>query len=254
MEKSGIPIVDYVWFTDKQWFAQRDKLIEEIETRLGYPVIVKPANLGSSVGISHADNREELIAKVDVAEKYSTRIVIEDMVEELKEINCSVLGDCDDYRTSVCEEPIKSGDILTYEDKYMGGGKSNKGMQATQKRIPADLSPEDTARVQFLAGETFRVLSCHGVARVDFMIDGKSGVHLCQRNQHHSRFPLVLPMGSLRHTLRPAYGQISRPRLETQTRVFHEDRQLRPKHFQPRQRAERWENGRKTTIKRQPQS
>ena len=175
MEKSGIPIVDYVWFTDKQWFAQRDKLIEEIETRLGYPVIVKPANLGSSVGISHADNREELIAKVDVAEKYSTRIVIEDMVEELKEINCSVLGDCDDYRTSVCEEPIKSGDILTYEDKYMGGGKSNKGMQATQKRIPADLSPEDTARVQFLAGETFRVLSCHGVARVDFMIDGKSG-------------------------------------------------------------------------------
>ena len=63
MEKSGIPIVDYVWFTDKQWFAQRDKLIEEIETRLGYPVIVKPANLGSSVGISHADNREELIAK-----------------------------------------------------------------------------------------------------------------------------------------------------------------------------------------------
>lgn len=175
MEKSGIPIVDYVWFTDKQWFAQRDKLIEGIETRLGYPVIVKPANLGSSVGISHADNREELIAKVDVAEKYSTRIVIEDMVEELKEINCSVLGDCDDYRTSVCEEPIKSGDILTYEDKYMGGGKSNKGMQATQKRIPADLSPEDTARVQFLAGETFRVLSCHGVARVDFMIDGKSG-------------------------------------------------------------------------------
>ena len=136
---------------------------------------MKPANLGSSVGISHADNREELIAKIDVAEKYSTRIVIEDMVEELKEINCSVLGDCDDYRTSVCEEPIKSGDILTYEDKYMGGGKSNKGMQATQKRIPADLSPEDTARVQFLAGETFRVLSCHGVARVDFMIDGKSG-------------------------------------------------------------------------------
>ena len=154
---------------------KRDQLIAEIESKLGYPVIVKPANLGSSVGISHADNREELIAKIDVAEKYSTRIVIEDMVEELKEINCSVLGDCDDYRTSVCEEPIKSGDILTYEDKYMGGGKSNKGMQATQKRIPADLTPEETARVQFLAGETFRVLSCHGVARVDFMIDGKSG-------------------------------------------------------------------------------
>ncbi len=175
MRENNIPIVDYVWFTDKQWFSQREQLIEEIETKMGYHDIVKPATHASSVGISHADNREELIAKVDIAEKYSTRIVIEDMVEELKEINCSVLGNCDDYRTSVCEEPIKSGDILTYEDKYMGGGKSTKGMQATQKRIPADLSAEDTARVQFLAGETFRVLSCHGVARVDFMIDGKSG-------------------------------------------------------------------------------
>lgn len=175
MQSSGIPIVDYVWFTDKQWYTQREKLIAEIEEKIGYPVIVKPANLGSSVGISHADNREELIAKVEVAEQYSTRIVIEDMVEELKEINCSVLGDCDDYRPSVCEEPIKSGDILTYEDKYMGGSKSAKGMQASQKRIPADLCPEDTERIQFLAGETFRVLSCHGVARIDFIIDRKTG-------------------------------------------------------------------------------
>ena len=93
------------------------------------------------------------------------------MVEDLKEINCSVLGDCDDYISSVCEEPIKSGDILSYEDKYMGGTKSSKGMQASQKRIPADLSAEDTQRIQFLAGETFRVLSCHGVSRIDFIVD-----------------------------------------------------------------------------------
>ena len=174
LKSCGIPVVDYVWFTDKEWFARRDELIDRIEKEIGYPVIVKPANLGSSVGIGRACNREELIEKIDGAEVYTTRIIVEDMVEDLQEINCSVLGDCDDYRTSVCEEPIKSGDILTYEDKYMGGGKSNKGMQATQKRIPADLTPEETARVQFLAGETFRVLSCHGVARVDFMIDGKS--------------------------------------------------------------------------------
>lgn len=171
MEKCGIPIVDYVWFTDKQWFTQRDMLIREIEKKIGYPVIVKPANLGSSVGISHADNREELIEKIETAEKYSTRIIVEDMVEDLKEINCSVLGDCDDYISSVCEEPIKSGDILSYEDKYMGGTKSSKGMQASQKRIPADLSAEDTQRIQFLAGETFRVLSCHGVSRIDFIVD-----------------------------------------------------------------------------------
>lgn len=175
LEHCNIPIVEYVWFTDKQWFADKEKWADEVEQRLGYPVIVKPANLGSSVGISRADSRAELLAKVDEASRYSTRLVIEDLVENLKEINCSVLGDCDDYITSVCEEPIKSGKILSYEDKYMGGSKGESGMQASEKRIPANLSPEQTERVQFLAGETFRVLSCHGVARVDVMIDDNTG-------------------------------------------------------------------------------
>ena len=171
LQACDIPVVDYVWFTDKQWFSQRDALIEKIESKLGYPVIVKPANLGSSVGIGRAVNREQLIEKIDGAEIYSTRIIVEHMVEELQEINCSVLGDCDEYRTSVCEEPIKSGEILSYEDKYKGGSKGAKGMQASQKRIPAELPDEVTKRIQFLAGETFRVLSCHGVSRVDVIID-----------------------------------------------------------------------------------
>lgn len=174
LQACDIPVVDYVWFTDKQWFAQRDALIEKIETTLGYPVIVKPANLGSSVGIGCAANRQELIERVDTAEKYSTRIIVEDMVEELQEINCSVLGDCDEYQMSVCEEPIKSADFLTYEDKYMGGTKGERGMQASQKKIPADLPNAETKRIQFLAGETFRVLSCHGVSRVDVIIDRKT--------------------------------------------------------------------------------
>lgn len=171
LKECGIPVVDYVWFTDKQWYKQKDALIEKIESQIGYPVIVKPANLGSSVGISRATNRESLIESIETAEKYSARIIVEDMVENLKEINCSVLGDCDNYQTSTLEEPIKTGEFLSYEDKYMGGTKSAKGMQASQKRIPADLSKELTERIQFLAGETFRVLSCHGVSRVDFMVD-----------------------------------------------------------------------------------
>jgi D-ala D-ala ligase N-terminal domain protein len=175
LQACDIPVVDYVWFTDKEWFAKRDAIVDRIEGKIGYPVIVKPANLGSSVGIGRAANREELIDRVDTAEKYSTRIIVEDMVEDLQEINCSVLGDTDEYRSSVCEEPIKSGDILSYEDKYMGGTKSAKGMQASQKRIPAELPDDVTKRIQFLAGETFRVLSCHGVSRVDVIIDRKSG-------------------------------------------------------------------------------
>ncbi|MBD5215652.1 MAG: D-alanine--D-alanine ligase [Bacteroidales bacterium] len=170
----GIPVVDYVWFTDKQWFAHRDELTEKIESRLGYPVIVKPANLGSSVGIGRATNRQELAERIADAERYSARIIVEKMVENLQEINCSVLGDCDDYRTSVLEEPIKSGEILSYTDKYMGGSKDNRGMHASAKRIPADLPADETERIRHLAGETFRVLSCHGVSRVDMMIDAKT--------------------------------------------------------------------------------
>ena len=174
LQANDVPVVDYVWFTDKQWYAQKDAIINKIETKIGYPVIVKPANLGSSVGIGRADDREELIAKVEDAEKYSTRLIVEDLVENLQEINCSVLGDCDEYRMSVLEEPIKSGEILSYEDKYMGGTKGAKGMQASQKRIPAELPEAETERIKFLAGETFRVLSCHGVSRVDVIVDAKT--------------------------------------------------------------------------------
>lgn len=175
LRECGVPVVDYVWFTDRQWFAQKDELIRQVEEKLGYPVIVKPANLGSSVGIGKAANREELVAKIDNAEKFSQRIIVEHMIEQLKEINCSVLGDADEHQSSVCEEPIKTGDFLSYEDKYMGGTKGAKGMQSSDKRIPADLPEAVSEKIRHIAGETFRVLSCHGVSRVDVMIDDKDG-------------------------------------------------------------------------------
>lgn len=175
LRANDVPVVDYVWFTDKQWHTRRDALIEQIEDTLGYPVIIKPANLGSSVGIGSAHDRNQLKARIDDAERYSTRIIVEHMLADMQEINCSVLGDCDDYRTSVLEEPIKSGDFLTYEKKYMGDGKGSEGMQSSQKRIPAELPDDVTKEIQHLAGETFRVLSCHGVSRVDVMIDRTDG-------------------------------------------------------------------------------
>lgn len=173
LRESGIPVVDYIWFTDREWLSKRDEIVAKVEDKLGYPVIVKPANLGSSVGIGKAANRTELIEKINNAEKFSQRIIVEHMIEQLKEINCSVLGDADEHQSSVCEEPIKSGDFLSYEDKYMGGSKTTQGMQASDKRIPADLPEETSRRIQEMAGETFRVLSCHGVSRVDVMIDEK---------------------------------------------------------------------------------
>lgn len=175
LRSEDIPVVDYVWFTDHQWQEDRNGLMDKIEGKLGYPVIVKPANLGSSVGISKAADRKELGAAIDNACKFAERIIVEHMVERLKEINCSVLGDADEHVSSVCEEPIKSGDFLSYEDKYMGGTKTNAGMQSSDKRIPADLPVEVSDRIRHIAGETFRVLSCHGVSRVDVMIDEKDG-------------------------------------------------------------------------------
>ena len=173
LRSEDIPVVDYVWFTDKEWISGRERIISKIEEKLGYPVIVKPANLGSSVGIGKASDRESLIEKVDTAARFSQRLIVEDMVENMMEINCSVLGDCDDHQSSVCEEPISKGDFLSYEEKYGGGAKA--GMQASEKRIPADIPVEMSEEIRKLAGETFRVLSCHGVSRIDVMVDRNTG-------------------------------------------------------------------------------
>lgn len=180
LRSEGLPVVDYVWFTDKQWYSDRDAMVAKVEDKLTYPVIVKPANLGSSVGISKAADRESLIAALDNAARFSQRLIVEHMIADLKEINCSVLGDADDHQSSVCEEPVRSGDFLSYEDKYMGGSPSKGapaggGMQSSERRVPADLPEETSERIRHLAGETFRVLSCHGVSRIDVMIDGKDG-------------------------------------------------------------------------------
>lgn len=170
LRADNIPVVDYVWMTDHQWTSDRDNMLRKVEETLGYPVIVKPADLGSSIGIGVAHDREQLISRLDDAARFSRRLIVEHMVTALREINCSVLGDVDEYQTSVLEEPIKAEEILSYGDKYMGGG-----MHAAQKRIPAELPEDMAAECRRLAGETFRVLSCHGVSRVDLIIDDDLG-------------------------------------------------------------------------------
>ncbi|MBO5733178.1 MAG: D-alanine--D-alanine ligase [Alistipes sp.] len=172
LAESGIPVVGYEWFSDKEWLSERDAAIGRCE-KIGYPLIVKPANLGSSVGIKAVHNREELIEATDNAIKYSKRIIVERLIERLKEINCSVLGDYYDCEASVCEAPVRSGEILSYEDKYLGGGKNkpSEGMHSTVREIPARLPETTTAYIRETSCKTFRVLACDGVSRIDFMID-----------------------------------------------------------------------------------
>ncbi len=174
LKEAGIPVLDACVFTLSD-YAAMDTMADEIEKKLGYPVIVKPVNLGSSVGISVAKNRSELISSIDDAYRYATRVLVEHAITSLREINCSVLGDENEAEASECEEPMHTEDILSYEDKYVsnakGGGTKGSGMASIARQIPANLSPEKREEVRDMAVRSFKALGCNGVARIDFMID-----------------------------------------------------------------------------------
>ncbi|MFI3286159.1 MAG: D-alanine--D-alanine ligase family protein [Rikenellaceae bacterium] len=174
LKECGIPVVDYVWFSDKEWFDSTEETIGKVESTLSYPVIVKPANSGSSIGIRAAHTRAELEEAVLYAISFTTRIIVEKLVTNLKEVNCSVMGDYQNCQASVCEVPVRNGEILSYEDKYMGGGakgKQSQGMHSTVREIPANLPEEMTTFIRKTTCDTFKALSCDGVARIDFIID-----------------------------------------------------------------------------------
>ncbi|MGI5824330.1 MAG: D-alanine--D-alanine ligase family protein [Bacillota bacterium] len=178
LKSADIPVIDGVYFTTEEWYAEREAKINLIEEKLGYPVIVKPANLGSSVGIGKAENRDSLAAALDYAATFTGRLLIEHCVTNMREINCSVLGGSGLAKTSVCEEPITSSEFLTYEDKYMGGGKGakgakggSKGMSGSKRQIPADLPQEMSDVIRELAKRSFIALDGSGVCRVDIILD-----------------------------------------------------------------------------------
>lgn len=176
LKDAGLPIVPYLWFTGHRWLDGQSEVIAEIEEKLGYPVVVKPANLGSSIGIGKAADRAQLVEAIDLAASFSGRIVVEKMVEALREINCSVLGDVETAEVSVCEEPIASKDILTYADKYMQDKATktgdSKGMASLSRQVPAQISADLTATIQDYAKKTFIALDGCGVSRIDFLLDG----------------------------------------------------------------------------------
>ncbi len=186
---AGLPTVEYHWFTRPRWERSREDVLAEVEARLRYPLFVKPANLGSSVGITKAQNRDDLADAIDVAAHYDRRLLVEESFEGATEINCAVLGNGDPI-PSVCEQPVRWTDILSYEDKYLrsangkgkrqrvgakGAGDGDGGMAGADRRIPAPISDDLTAAVQRLAVESFVAIDAAGLARVDFLVDEESG-------------------------------------------------------------------------------
>jgi D-alanine-D-alanine ligase len=165
----GFPIVDQVLLKRKAWDADPEGVMDRIEGALDYPVFTKPANLGSSVGISKCDDRAELAAGLAEAARYDRKLIVERGVPAAREIEVSVLGN-DDPIASLPGEVIPSREFYSYEAKYF-----DEGEDASELLIPAPLSPEMTERVRELAVEVYQAIDCAGMARVDFLLSGETG-------------------------------------------------------------------------------
>ncbi len=179
LKENNIPVLDCKCFTLKDFNDSVENIMEEVEKDIPYPVIVKPVNLGSSVGIEIAKNKEELQKSIENAFSYSKKILVEKVIVKLKEVNCSVVGDYEEAMASECEEPVKTDEILSFTDKYISGGKKIGGKMAGSKtsmnagvlKLPAEITKEQKQTIQDLAIKTFKILGCSGVIRIDFMID-----------------------------------------------------------------------------------
>ena len=176
MESVNLPIVPYTWFYDSEYLDNKENILKEIK-KIGFPVIVKPATLGSSIGIEVAKNEKDIESKIEDAMEYDTKIVVEKVIENLTEVNASVLGNYEYQKVSPLEEVMGEDEILSFADKYLGNTKSkgtaSKGMASTSRIVPARISEKLTKEIQDTAKQVFKVLNLSGVCRVDFLIDNK---------------------------------------------------------------------------------
>jgi D-alanine-D-alanine ligase len=163
----GLPICDYEVVRKHDWRRDERAVMQAVVTRLGFPVFVKPANLGSSVGISKARHAAELREAIRLAAEFDRKIVVEAAVPNAREIECAVLGN-DDPEASVPGEIVPSREFYDYEAKYTDGG-------ASKLLIPAPLTEAQTEQVRRLAIDAFKAVDCAGMARVDFLLAGDSG-------------------------------------------------------------------------------
>lgn len=174
LKQNNIPVLDCLVFNQNDYDQGINNLVAKIEKEFKYTVIVKPINLGSSIGINRADNKDELINAIDESYSFANKILIEPCINDLREINCSVLGNGSDAKASICEEPITKDRILSYEDKYMTKQNKLSDMSGATRKLPAEISKEETKTIQEYALKTFASLGCRGVARIDFLMDTKA--------------------------------------------------------------------------------
>lgn len=165
-----IPVVEGFDFYESEWVKDQ-KSILNFAKQVGYPVIVKPVTLGSSIGVVKAEQKNELVEAVETAFRYDENLMVEKAITPLMEINCSVLGNGTDLKTSVCERPLGTDETLSFEDKYQSENGSQKGMASADREIPADISDELTQKIQSLSTKIFNLFRASGIARLDFLIN-----------------------------------------------------------------------------------
>jgi D-alanine-D-alanine ligase len=181
LSANNLPVVDYTWFYDYEFEKDYDKIHSEIK-KMDFPVIVKPALLGSSIGISVVKSNDELDDAIREAIKYDTKILIEKVVPNLLEVDCAVLGNYERTETSLVGEMMTDNDFLTFEDKYISGGKSkkmpakkfNNTISTSGFEIPAGIDDKLKEEIYDLSKKAFRALNLSGVTRFDFLVDKKT--------------------------------------------------------------------------------
>ena len=185
-KEENLPMTKYVWFYDTDYRQDKDAVLDKIKG-LKYPLIVKPATTGSSVGISFCDDIEKLKEGIDEAVQYDTKIIVEEVVQNLKEVNIAVMGNYENQKVSAIEEVFSGNNFLTFQDKYIGNGKgklkgfkkgaiktSSKGMASANRKLPADLDPKMQKEIEDIAMRAFKALGSSGNSRIDFLVDEKT--------------------------------------------------------------------------------
>ena len=168
---AGFPVLPGIWFSRQEFREDRDAVLNKIEKEIGYPVYAKPANLGSSIGVSRADNRAELTEALELAFVYDRRVLLEQGLTNPIELNCSVVGFDTEIKASVLEMPVTSGALLSFANKYLQGGGGTKGMASLARVVPAPIEDSLRDQIQGLSKDIFRELDLKGVVRIDYMYD-----------------------------------------------------------------------------------
>jgi D-alanine-D-alanine ligase len=168
LRQAGLPVLNDVWFTRSQWQRTPDTVLARIHETFELPIFVKPATLGSSIGVSRVSDPNLLRPSIEIAVNLDRRVIVEPAVADPIEVNCSVIGFDSEIKTSVLEQPLTYTDFLTYEDKYLAG---SKGMKSADRVIPAPLNEALTHEIQRLAAEAFKAVDGRGIVRVDFLIE-----------------------------------------------------------------------------------